>query len=117
MHLGRLFVLSSLDFGVYSHKGRAFTGTNCSGQAKEINVWVNTCRDTAVPKTRSIRVPEYGGHRQRATFWAEQISAHCGFMWQNSNSNWWADGGSNKFKKGLCINLSGTCNAFSSVSA
>ena len=69
MHIGKTILSLCLSSGALSFKVRAFTGEDCSGDAKEVNVWDNTCRDGNITDTRSFRVFAYGAHRQRATFW------------------------------------------------
>ncbi|KAJ5264877.1 hypothetical protein N7505_007670 [Penicillium chrysogenum] len=89
MHIGKTILSLCLSSGALSFKVRAFTGEDCSGDAKEVNVWDNTYRDGNITDTRSFR-----GHR-----------------------SFWADGGSNKFKKDGCITLDYTARAFGSHSA
>ncbi|KAJ5103115.1 hypothetical protein N7532_003644 [Penicillium argentinense] len=118
MQLSNILTFLALSSGAYSFKIRAFTGDNCSGTAKEINVWDNTCRDSNTIKTRSFRVLSYGGYHQRAQFWE---STHC-YLGDGSkdhpiqHKNWWADGGSDTFKKDKCINLGYTSQAYNSYS-
>ncbi|CAG7969277.1 unnamed protein product [Penicillium salamii] len=104
--------LLSLSSGALSFKIRAFSGKDCSGGAREVNVWDNTCRDSNVPATRSFRVLSYGAHRQRAAFYDE---AKCigGQRW----TDFWADGGSDTFKKDACITLDFDASAYGSRSA
>lgn len=113
MHLGKTLALAllSASSGAFAFKVRAFTGENCSGDAKEINVWDNTCRDENVPATKSYRVLAYGAGRQRAAFY-EGDKCIGGGRW----NDWWADGGSDTFKKDACIDLGFTSNAFGSRS-
>ncbi|KAA8649585.1 uncharacterized protein ATNIH1004_002256 [Aspergillus tanneri] len=110
MHLGKTIAFFCLSSGALSYKIRAFSGKDCSGDAKEINVWDNTCRDNNVPTTRSFRVLAYGAHRQRATFSEDHA---CGY----GKQSYWADGGSDKFKKDACITLDFEANTYGSRSA
>ncbi|KAI9931126.1 hypothetical protein ASPWEDRAFT_178685 [Aspergillus wentii DTO 134E9] len=110
MHLAKTLTLFALTSGALSFKIRAFTGEDCSGDAKEVNVWDNTCRDSNVPKTKSFRVLAYGGHAQRAVFWKH---SHCGDFDKDFKS-WWSDGGSDEFKKDACLNLGYESNAYGS---
>lgn len=100
MQINNALVLLCLSTGALSFKVRAFTSSDCSGDAKEVNIYDNTCRGSGLPKTLSFRVLEYGAHRQRAAFYSD---GSCnGFReWKD----WWADGGSDTFKKDECINL------------
>ncbi|KAL5335305.1 hypothetical protein BJX70DRAFT_375529 [Aspergillus crustosus] len=106
--------LTALTFTLLSpttaYKIRAFSGPSCTGSAREINVWDNTCRDTDVPATRSFRVLAYGAGRQRANFYE---SDGCWYQHQG----WWADGGSDTFIKGRCVTLDSSVRAFGSISA
>ncbi|KAL4871333.1 hypothetical protein BDV12DRAFT_206504 [Aspergillus spectabilis] len=102
--------ITCLSAGAMSFKIRAFSGEGCTGSAREINVWDNTCRDTDVPDTRSFRVLAYGAGRQRANFFKGQ---GCWYERQG----WWADGGSDTFKKGECITLDFNARTYGSVSA
>lgn len=79
---------------------RAFPDKDCAGQATEINIYDNTCKGS-VPKTSSFQVLAYGAHRQRAGFYSDGSCNALGREW----TDWWADGGSDTFKKGGCINL------------
>lgn len=112
MHLGKTLALLSISSGAFSFKIRAFTGKDCSGKAQEINVWDNTCRNSDVLSARSFRVLSYGAHRQRAAFYD---SAKCigGQEW----TDFWADGGSDSFKKDACITLDFDASAYGSRSA
>jgi hypothetical protein len=114
MHIGKTIPFLCLSSGALSFKVRAFTGENCSGDAKEVNVWDNTCRDTNIPDTRSFRVLAYGAHRQRATFWEWN---YCSNRPPEGHRSFWADGGSDNFKKDACISLDYTAQAFGSHSA
>lgn len=48
MHLGNIFTLLCLGTGALSFKIRAFTGPDCSGSEKDINIWDNTCRGSGL---------------------------------------------------------------------
>lgn len=114
MHIGKTFALFCLSSGAVSYKIRAFAGRDCSGEAKEVNVWDNTCRNTNIFPTKSIRVLGYGAHRQRATFF---LLGGCGAA-SEASADWWADGGSDEFKKDACLDFSGfQMNAYGSVSS
>ncbi|CAG8059018.1 unnamed protein product [Penicillium salamii] len=101
MHFGKTLTLACLSTGAMSFKVRAFTGADCSGDAKEVNIYDNTCRGSGLPKTLSFRVLSYGAHRQRAGFYSDGSCNALGREWVD----YWADGGSNVFKKGDCVNL------------
>ena len=111
MHLLKTLALLSATSGALAFKVRAFTGENCSGDAKEINVWDNTCRDENVPGTKSFRVLSYGAARQRAAFY-EGRECVGRQVW----NDFWADGGSDSFKEDACIDLGFTSKAFGSKS-
>ncbi|KAJ5458398.1 hypothetical protein N7475_009786 [Penicillium sp. IBT 31633x] len=99
MHLGKTLAFFALSSGALGFKIRAFRDSDCSGESSEINVWDNTCKGKA-PKTLSFEVLSYGAHRQRAGFYSDgSCNAFRGW------TDWWADGGSNVFKKGDCINV------------
>ncbi|OAQ71443.2 hypothetical protein VFPPC_03741 [Pochonia chlamydosporia 170] len=108
MHIAKTLAIFCLGSGALSFKIRAFTGNGCTGSAKEINVWDNTCRNTDVPATRSFRVLSYGGRRQRAGFYK---NTRCGAIPENGEKDWWADGGSDTFKKNKCITLGYEANS------
>lgn len=97
--MNTFFLLATTVCCVDAYKIRAFSGSGCTGSAREINVWDNTCRNTDVPDTRSIRVLGYGAGRQRAEFYRTKACA------LPAQKGWWADGGSNEFKKGACLDL------------
>lgn len=101
MHLGKTLTFFCLGSGALSFKIRAFREGDCSGESKEINIWDNTCKGSGVPKTLSFEVLSYGAHRQRAGFYSDGSCNAVGREWVD----YWADGGSNVFKKGECINL------------
>lgn len=113
MHFGKNLVLLGLaSSGALSFKINAFQGPNCSGASQEVNVYDNTCRNTNISKTRSFQVLSYGAHRQRAAFYKD---GQC-----IGNQQWvdyWADGGSDTFKKGACITLDFDSYAYGSRSA
>lgn len=116
MHITKVItLLACFSTGAMSFKVRAFSGKDCTGSAKEINVWGNTCRDQNVPDTKSVRVLSYGAHRQRATFWKNKFCSNS--PPPQIMGDWWADGGSDTFIKGKCVNLKGTSKAFGSRSA
>ncbi|KAL2825293.1 hypothetical protein BDW59DRAFT_146362 [Aspergillus cavernicola] len=112
MHLIKplAMALSCLSTGALSFKIRAFSGADCTGSAREINVWDNTCRDTDVPDTRSFRVLAYGAKRQRAGFYRY---GSC----MEERQDWWADGGSDTFIIDRCVTLNFDATAYGSVSA
>lgn len=120
MQFGKLIALAYLGAsagGVAdAFKIRAFSGSGCTGSAKEVNVWDNTCRNTDVPETRSFRVLSYGAHRQRATFFGTW-GCDVGSIGGPPTKDWWADGGSNEFKKDACLDLSFNARAYNSRSA
>lgn len=112
MQLGTALTFLTLTPIAFSFKIRAFSGDKCTGSAKEINIWDNSCRTTSLPTTRSFRVLAYGAHRQRATFYGAPA------CYPNKNEkDWWADGGSNVFKKGDCVSLYFNAKAYGSRSA
>ncbi|KAL4885950.1 hypothetical protein BJY04DRAFT_179587 [Aspergillus karnatakaensis] len=115
MHLGILSPLTllltlTLTASTEAYKIRAFSGSGCTGTAREVNVWDNTCRDQNVPDTRSFRVLNYGAWRQRANFYKQD---GCWYEHQG----WWADGGSNVFREGECVDLKWNARAYGSISA
>jgi hypothetical protein len=104
------FALVALSPSALSFKIRAFSGADCTGSAREIKVWDNTCRDTNVPDTKSFRVLAYGAYRQRANFYRY---GSC----MEERQGWWADGVSDTFLKDECITLDWTATAYGSISA
>ncbi|OAQ71442.1 hypothetical protein VFPPC_03740 [Pochonia chlamydosporia 170] len=114
MRLDSALTLLALGSGAFSFKIRTFTGKDCTGSAKEINIWDNTCRSTDIPTFKSFRVLAYGAHRQRAEFHKASDS------WCTSGTpfqSYWADGGSDKFKKDKCLTLSTSARVMNSRSA
>ncbi|RSL95807.1 hypothetical protein CEP52_011855 [Fusarium oligoseptatum] len=109
MHIGKAITFLCLTIGASSYKIRAFKGRDCKGASKVTNVWDNRCATPNYP-TKSFRVLEYGRWRQRAYFYPMN---HCLIGKVN---DWWADGGSDTFLKGRCINLAGTARAYASWS-
>ncbi|KAL4787023.1 hypothetical protein BJX76DRAFT_354633 [Aspergillus varians] len=114
MHLLKPLTLLCLSTSALTFKIRAFSGPSCTGSAREINVHDNTCRDSDVPTTRSFRVLSYGAGRQRAVFWRED---YCLPFPADDIANWWADGGSDEFKKDACLDLEYGAKAYGSSSA
>ncbi|KAJ5551737.1 hypothetical protein N7535_000320 [Penicillium sp. DV-2018c] len=112
MHLGKTLAFLGLGSGALSFKIQAFTGNDCTGSSKEVNVWDNTCRNTDIPSTKSFRVLAYGAHRQRAAFYD-----HGQCIGNQQWTDFWADGGSDTFKKDRCINLDFAADAYGSRSA
>ncbi|KAJ5551738.1 hypothetical protein N7535_000319 [Penicillium sp. DV-2018c] len=101
MHLGKALAFFSLSSGALSFKIRAFRDKDCTGEATEINIWDNTCKGSGVPKTQSFQVLAYGAQRQRAGFYSDGSCNAFGREW----TDWWADGGSDTFKKDRCVNI------------
>ncbi|KAL2820293.1 hypothetical protein BJX63DRAFT_428126 [Aspergillus granulosus] len=115
MQLLKTLTLISLATGTtFAYKIRAWSGNGCTGTPQEINIYDNTCRTTSVPAMKSFRVISYGAGRQRATFWT---GAGCSPFWTDARQSYWADGGSDKFKKDACITLGWQPKALGSVSA
>jgi hypothetical protein len=114
MHITKLITLICLSSGALSYKIRAFSEPNCKGSARDINVYDNTCRNTDVPRTQSIRVLSYGAARQRANFF-DHKNLVC---WPgDATRGFWADGGSNDFKLDRCITLGFHAVAYGSASS
>ncbi|CAI7661906.1 unnamed protein product [Penicillium discolor] len=90
MHLGKTLALFCLSPGALSYVITAYRNDDCSGESKSVNVWDNTCRDTNIFATKSIRVETYA---------------------------WWADGGDGSFKKGACLKFDRDIHAYGSVSS
>lgn len=95
-------------------KIRTYNETGCEGESKLVNVWDNTCRDNNVMNTQSFEVLAYGARRQRAVFYRDPA---CFAVNENDRKMWWADGGSDDFKKGECMDIGFTAEAFGSQSA
>ncbi|KAL4862861.1 hypothetical protein BDV12DRAFT_202626 [Aspergillus spectabilis] len=112
MQLTKALILLSLTIGGYSWTIRTFSGSDCTGSAREITVDNNSCllcllNDIAA--TRSFRVLTYGGPHQKAEF---HRSRNC---WRSTvEASWWADGGSDDFVKNRCLNLQFQPEAFGS---
>ncbi|KAL4880696.1 hypothetical protein BJY04DRAFT_190654 [Aspergillus karnatakaensis] len=88
---------------------RTFSNPGCTGSAREIKVDNNSCRTNDIPATRSFRVLTYGGPHQKAEF------HDAGNCWRSSvEASWWADGGSDGFIKGKCLDLHFQPRAFGS---
>ncbi|KAL4780806.1 hypothetical protein BJX76DRAFT_350688 [Aspergillus varians] len=98
MHLCKTLTLLALTSSTaLSFKINAFSGPNCTGNVKEIN---------------SFRVLSYGAGRRRAGFYSQHSCVPSGpFV------DYFADGGSDKFKKRACLNLGFEAHAFGSRSA
>ncbi|PGH11644.1 hypothetical protein AJ79_04784 [Helicocarpus griseus UAMH5409] len=113
MHFEKALALFSFCSGALSFEIRVYPRPDCFGTGSEvINVWDNTCRDSNVPDTESFEVVTYGAKRQKAAAYSDGMCTPT-----NDWTDWWADGGDNAFKKGNCINLGYTANAFGSRSA
>ncbi|KAF5026817.1 hypothetical protein F66182_1101 [Fusarium sp. NRRL 66182] len=116
MHVTKtLTLLAGLTTGAMSYVVDAFEGRDCKGHKQRVNVWDNTCRDANIPVTQSILVISYGAGRQRAAFWKNNYCSNS--PPPQIQGEWWADGGSDTFLKGRCINLKGPAKAFGSWSA
>ncbi|KAM0326328.1 hypothetical protein ACHAQA_006928 [Verticillium albo-atrum] len=118
MHITKSAVaFLALSTGALSYKIRIFSSLDCSaggGAAQDINVEDNTCRwnDNLHVNARSFRVLAYGAHRQRAEFY----DSGCFPGTSAVINTFWADGGSDSFKKDRCINLSRVARAYGSWS-
>ena len=111
MRPAKFLAILSLAPSALSFKIRAFSGDGCSGMAREVNVYDNTCADP-VPTTRSFRVLAYGAGRQRAVF---HKGSTC--IGQSGDRSFWADGGSNDFLIDRCITLGYQAHAYGSRSS
>lgn len=101
MHIGKtLATVACLGSGALSFKVRAFSNGDCTGTSKEYNIYDNTCKGRGVSKIQSFQVLAYGARRQRAGFYSDG-SCNAFRAW----TDYWADGGSDKFKKGRCVKL------------
>ncbi|KAJ5179852.1 hypothetical protein N7492_003062 [Penicillium capsulatum] len=113
MHLGKTLALFCLSPGALSYVITAYRNDDCTGESKKINVWDNTCRDTDVIATKSVRVNAYGGRHQKATFFTDN---GCGTT-VSARYSYWADGGSDSFKKDACLKFDRNIHAFGSISS
>ena len=103
-----LALITSLGLGASGSVIRAYEELGCHGDSKWINVWDNTCRNTNVPKTKSVRFLWEGGWHQRACIYAEPF---CALGWEDMT--FWVDGGS--VQVGECIDFHGfTAKSFGS---
>ena len=72
-----------------------FDTTDCTGAAREVNVWDNTCAGW-MGGFRSVRVKVFGGSNQHAYFCPTNgCDGRC--------SSWWARGKSPEFQIGSCL--------------
>lgn len=113
MHLGKTLAFFCLSPGALSYVITAYRNDDCSGESKNVNVWDNTCRDTNIFETHSIRVEKYGGRHQKATFFTDN---GCGTS-ISARYSWWADGGDGSFAKGKCLKFDRGIHAYGSVSS
>lgn len=115
MHFGNVLTLLCLSTTALSFKIRAYESGDCSGDSKDVNVEDNTCRRDNIPDTKSFEVLAYGAGRQRAAFYesGECAGSAGGHTW----NDYWADGGSDTFRKGRCVGLGFTAKAYGSRSA
>lgn len=117
MHLGKTLTFLALGSGALSFKIRAFTGDDCTGEAKEVNVWDNTCRNDNTIPTRSFRALAYGAKRQRATFWLYGYCSNSPPPDGPGNRSFWADGDSDNFLLDKCVTLGYEAKTYGSHSA
>ncbi|KAL4809810.1 hypothetical protein BDV18DRAFT_156192 [Aspergillus unguis] len=76
-----------------------YSNPDCTGTAREINVYDNTCRAPISPGFAAFKVKTYGSSSQRAYFFR---AGGCGDL--ASAHQWWSDGGSDTFKAdGRCL--------------
>ncbi|PGH14118.1 hypothetical protein AJ79_03235 [Helicocarpus griseus UAMH5409] len=117
MHLGKALAFVSLGPVALGYVIDAFKDEDCKGDKLRVNVWDNTCRSENTIPTRSFRVIKYGAHRQKATLWKYDFCSNSPPPEEEpSNTEWWADGGDNAFKKDKCLNLGYEANAYGSHS-
>jgi hypothetical protein len=76
---------------------------DCTGNSRELNVWDNSCAPHLDPGWSAIQPKTYGSGRQRAYVFSP---GDCGNL-ASTIDNWYADGGSNNFKIGRCLDLHG----------
>ncbi|XP_014553771.1 hypothetical protein COCVIDRAFT_18361 [Bipolaris victoriae FI3] len=105
-----LVAFLGLSSGALGYKFTAFSGRDCTGDAKDVNVWDNTCRDQNIPATQSFRILNLGGNLQKADFY------DVGNCVGSARKIWWADGRENAFQVGKCITLGYSARAFGSRS-
>ncbi|KZN92223.1 hypothetical protein EN45_023730 [Penicillium chrysogenum] len=111
LHSHKIPVLASP--GALSYVVTAYRGNDCTGESQSVNVWDNTCRDTNIFPTKSVRVDTYGGRHQKATFFTAN---GCGAA-ISARYAWWADGGDSEFKQGACLKFDREIHAYGSVSS
>ncbi|KAK7192359.1 hypothetical protein DPSP01_004947 [Paraphaeosphaeria sporulosa] len=105
--------LALLTSSAFGFEVITFKDDNCGGESKTINVYDNTCRNSNIlSRTRSFQVQSYGGKSQRAAFYTD-TSCYPTNWW----IDFWADGGSDQFLKGRCINIGHDIHAFGSRAA
>ncbi|ORY03673.1 hypothetical protein BCR34DRAFT_667357 [Clohesyomyces aquaticus] len=77
-----------------------YDSDNCSGPARSVNVWDNTCA-TWMGGFRSYAPRVYGGAHQKSYFF---IPGNCGDLTSSLNSRW-VDGGDGWFQTDHCYNF------------
>lgn len=77
-----------------------YDSDNCSGVARSVNVWDNTCA-TWMGGFRSYIPRVYGGPHQKSYFF---VPGNCGDL-TTSFGGAWADGGDGNFQVGQCWNF------------
>ncbi|KAL2868902.1 uncharacterized protein BJX67DRAFT_40676 [Aspergillus lucknowensis] len=87
-----------------------YSNPDCTGTARDINVYDNTCHAPANPGFAAFKVKTYGSAHQYAHFYEP---GSCGDLF--NGHEWWADGGSDTFlADGRCISRGVVWNALSS---
>ncbi|PVI00755.1 hypothetical protein DM02DRAFT_728340 [Periconia macrospinosa] len=110
-----LFLLAAAASTASGYVVQVFTEGGCTGASQEFNVWDNTCHTTGqTVGFRSLRVKAYGAGRQRAGFF--QSATGCNAL-AGTWIDYWADGGSDVFKKDRCIDIGFSASSFGSRSA
>lgn len=90
-----------------------YDSADCSGTARSVNVWDNTCA-TWMGGFQSYVPRVYGGPHQKSYFF---IPGNCGDL-TSSYGVHWVDGGDGNFQVGQCRNFGGNrvMNAVASYS-
>ncbi|KAF2634851.1 hypothetical protein P280DRAFT_485110 [Massarina eburnea CBS 473.64] len=110
-----LFLLAAAASTASGYVIQVFTDSGCKGNSQQFNVYDNTCHTTGqTVGYRSFQVKAYGAGRQRAGFF--QSATGCNALAGTWN-DYWADGGSDSFKKDRCIEVGFSASSFGSRSA
>ncbi|OAL02367.1 hypothetical protein IQ06DRAFT_303080 [Phaeosphaeriaceae sp. SRC1lsM3a] len=114
MHLVSLFLFYALASCIFAFTIDVFTGHDCTGTSRRLNVRDNICASVGNFDTLSAWIVAYGSSGQRARVYTDSTCASAGVL----RGPWFADRPNDSWRVGNCIDFGGQVGrSFSSFPA